>query len=83
MLEFYLAGHPKTKLFITHGGMLGNQEATYHGVPMVGFPIGADQYYNLGKVASDGVGVTLEWNNFTADSLVAAVKRVISTPTFV
>ncbi|KAK7913465.1 hypothetical protein WMY93_013676 [Mugilogobius chulae] len=42
-----LLGHPKTRLFVAHGGTNGIQEALYHGVPVVGIPVFFDQYDNL------------------------------------
>ncbi|KAK1898216.1 UDP-glucuronosyltransferase 2B17 [Dissostichus eleginoides] len=42
-------GHPKTKVFVTHGGTNGIYEAIYHGVPVLGIPLIFDQYDNMTK----------------------------------
>lgn len=39
-----ILANPKTKLFITHSGLLSTQEATSYGVPMIGMPVFADQF---------------------------------------
>jgi glucuronosyltransferase len=80
MILTLMSGHPKCKAFVTHGGMFGTQEASYHGVPMVGFPMGADQHLNLAKSTMDGVAVELDWHNYTADSLAKTINLVISDP---
>ncbi len=41
-----LLGHAKTQVFITHCGASGQFESLYHGVPMVMFPMFAEQHYN-------------------------------------
>ncbi|KAB7505537.1 Cyanidin-3-O-glucoside 2-O-glucuronosyltransferase [Armadillidium nasatum] len=51
-----LLGHPKIKLFITHGGLLSTMESTYHGVPVIGMPVMADQETNMLEVQSEGWG---------------------------
>lgn len=38
-----LLGHPKCRLFVSHGGINGVLEAAYHGVPIAGYPMFADQ----------------------------------------
>lgn len=40
----YLSAHPKIKMFITHGGLLSIQEALWHKVPMISFPIFAGKH---------------------------------------
>jgi glucuronosyltransferase len=39
-----ILGHPKVKVFITHGGLLGTQEGVHRNVPLLGIPIYADQH---------------------------------------
>lgn len=38
-----ILAHKNVKLFITHGGIYGLQEAIYHGVPVIMFPFYGDQ----------------------------------------
>ena len=47
--QFDLLSHKKTKLIISHCGSNGLQEALIAGVPIIGFPIFADQPHNAGK----------------------------------
>ncbi|XP_063314815.1 UDP-glucuronosyltransferase 2B31-like isoform X2 [Pelobates fuscus] len=77
-----LLGHPKTKAFITHGGTNGIYEAIYHGVPMVGIPLFADQPDNMVHMKTKGMAVMLDFIKMETQDLVDAVNAVINNPTY-
>ncbi|XP_059578160.1 UDP-glucuronosyltransferase 2A2 isoform X4 [Alligator mississippiensis] len=77
-----LLGHAKTKAFITHGGTNGIYEAIYHGVPMVGIPIFADQPDNIAHMRAKGMAVELDFNTMKAQDLVDAVNMVVNNFTY-
>lgn len=69
---------PRTKLLIGHGGLLGLQEATWYGVPVIGIPFFADQLQNVDKLVRGGVGVRLFLNELHELSLKQAVQDVMT-----
>ncbi|XP_072561523.1 UDP-glucuronosyltransferase 2A1-like [Paramormyrops kingsleyae] len=77
-----LLGHPKTKAFITHGGTNGVYEAIYHGVPMVGIPLFADQPDNMIHMRAKGAAVILDFNSMQSKDLVDAIRTVIRDPSY-
>ncbi|XP_029456513.1 UDP-glucuronosyltransferase 2A2-like isoform X2 [Rhinatrema bivittatum] len=77
-----LLGHPKTKAFITHGGTNGIYEAIYHGIPMVGLPLFADQPDNLAHMKAKGMAVVLDFNTLEEQDMVDALNTVINNPTY-
>lgn len=77
-----LLGHPNTKLFITHCGISGQYESLYHAVPMIGFPVLADQPINSKLMELKVLGIAMDINNFTVDDLVRNIEEVIENPKY-
>ncbi|XP_051026300.1 UDP-glucuronosyltransferase 2A1 isoform X4 [Acomys russatus] len=77
-----LLGHPKTRAFITHGGTNGIYEAIYHGIPMVGVPMFADQPDNIAHMKAKGAAVEVDMNTMTSADLLNAVRTVINDPSY-
>ncbi|XP_040823467.1 UDP-glucuronosyltransferase 2B16-like isoform X3 [Ochotona curzoniae] len=77
-----LLGHPKTKAFATHGGANGIYEAIYHGIPMVGIPLFAEQPDNVAYMRAKGAAVTLDWKTMSSADLLNALKTVIHDPSY-
>ncbi|XP_010897767.1 UDP-glucuronosyltransferase 2A1-like isoform X1 [Esox lucius] len=77
-----LLGHPKTRAFITHGGTNGIYEAIYHGVPMVGIPLFADQPDNMVHMKTKGAAVIMDFNTMKTQDLVDGLNTVINEPLY-
>ncbi|KAL2780351.1 UDP-glucuronosyltransferase 2B7 isoform 3 [Daubentonia madagascariensis] len=77
-----LLGHPKTKAFITHGGANGIYEAIYHGVPLVGIPLFADQPSNIAHMKAKGAAVRVDFNTMSSTDLLNALKTIINDPIY-
>lgn len=74
-----LLGHPKMRVFVTHGGTNGVQEAIYHGVPVVGLPLFFDQPDNLSRIQAKGgaviVDIAMLDRHIFGDALMAALHN--------
>ncbi|XP_036897836.1 UDP-glucuronosyltransferase 2B31-like [Sturnira hondurensis] len=77
-----LLGHPKTKAFVTHGGANGVYEAIYHGIPMVGLPLFADQPDNIVRMKIKGAAVRLDINTMSSADFLNALRTVINDPSY-
>ncbi|KAG7237911.1 hypothetical protein INR49_031704 [Caranx melampygus] len=73
-----ILGHPKTKVFVTHGGTNGIYEAIYHGVPVLGIPLIFDQYDNMVRLKARGVAEIVEVTTLDVESLTNALKNILS-----
>uniref|UniRef100_A0A182P4R4 UDP-glucuronosyltransferase n=1 Tax=Anopheles epiroticus TaxID=199890 RepID=A0A182P4R4_9DIPT len=74
-----LLAHPNIRLFITHSGLLSTQEAIWHGVPIIGFPVFADQFRNINYCVERGIGKRLSIQRFQAEELVQTVREVLGS----
>jgi glucuronosyltransferase len=77
-----ILGHPKIKMFITHGGLLSTEEAVYHGVPLIGFPMFGDQDWNIKQAENLGFALGIDISEMTEDMLLDSINRILHEPKF-
>ncbi|PZC72369.1 hypothetical protein B5X24_HaOG200273 [Helicoverpa armigera] len=77
-----LLRHPNVKAFITQGGLQSTDEAISAGVPMVGLPIVADQWYNTEKYVHHKIGVKLDLDELSEQQLKNAIKTVVGNKSY-
>lgn len=65
---------------MNHGGLLSLFETVYHGVPVVAMPVFCDHDSNSHKAEQDGYAIKLELKELTAETLLAAINKVIHDP---
>ncbi|XP_023318278.1 UDP-glucuronosyltransferase 2C1-like isoform X2 [Trichogramma pretiosum] len=70
--------HKNVKLFITHGGLMGSQEALYYGVPMIGIPLFGDQPINVDKFVQMKMSLKIDFDNLTTNSLDWALNEIFT-----
>ena len=64
-----ILAHPNLRVFVTHGGLLSTQEALFHGVPLVGFPLANDQQANMMRAEENGFAIRLDLQTMTRQLL--------------
>ncbi|XP_059480629.1 UDP-glucosyltransferase 2-like [Neocloeon triangulifer] len=77
-----ILSHPNVKLFITHGGLLSTQEASYYGMPLVGIPMVGDQMLNVIRSQNMGYALQLSYQNLTKETILNTIKKVLNEPSF-
>lgn len=70
--------HPKVKLFVSHGGLSGVYEVLSAGVPVLGFPIFADQYRNIDNLVEAGMAISMDISSVTKDNLFNNIVEIIN-----
>ncbi|XP_011499547.1 PREDICTED: UDP-glucuronosyltransferase 2A1-like [Ceratosolen solmsi marchali] len=74
--------HKNVRVFITHGGLMGCQEALFYGVPMIGIPLFADQLSNILKFVAKNMAIKINYNNLTMISIDEALYSVLNNPIY-
>ncbi|XP_013139053.1 PREDICTED: UDP-glucuronosyltransferase 2B7-like [Papilio polytes] len=74
--QMTLLRHPKIKVFITQGGLQSTDEAITAGVPLIGIPILADQWYNTEQYVHFNIGVKLSYNKINVMQLRDSIDRL-------
>ncbi|XP_046836138.1 uncharacterized protein LOC124431841 [Vespa crabro] len=74
--------HPNVKAFITHGGLMGTQEAISCGVPMIGIPIFCDQFANVANYVEKNIVIKLDYENLSQDEMDAALNTILNNSTY-
>ncbi|XP_071872819.1 UDP-glucosyltransferase 2-like [Bombus fervidus] len=74
--------HPNIRVFVTHGGLMGTQEATYYGVPMIGIPVFADQIKNINILVEKNVAVLIDIDDITEHTMDVALNTVLYDPRY-
>ncbi|KAF2882089.1 hypothetical protein ILUMI_24092 [Ignelater luminosus] len=72
--------HPNVKLFVSHGGLMGTQEAIYCGIPRLGIPLFADQLLNLKASEAMGLAISVDYNEITKENVLNAAKTLLEDP---
>ncbi|KAL7630942.1 UNVERIFIED_CONTAM: hypothetical protein RMT77_018766 [Armadillidium vulgare] len=76
-----LLGHPKIRLFITHGGQLSTLEALFNGVPVMGIPLFSDQHSNMKIVESEGWGRVIDLKKLDEHSFRILIQEMLNNKT--
>uniref|UniRef100_A0A914WA21 glucuronosyltransferase n=1 Tax=Plectus sambesii TaxID=2011161 RepID=A0A914WA21_9BILA len=77
-----LLAHPKIRAFFTHGGYNSLTEATYTGVPLIVMPLFGDQIANVKRIERSGVGVAVDKEELTEQSVVDALTKVLEDESY-
>ncbi|XP_050682126.1 UDP-glycosyltransferase UGT5-like isoform X2 [Leptidea sinapis] len=77
-----ILNHPNIKVFISHGGLIGTQEAIYGGVPIIGIPIYGDQLNNLFSIEELGIGRILRYHDINEENLFELLSEFVNTDAY-
>lgn len=73
--------HPNVKAFVSHGGLMGSSEAAHCGIPTVLTPMYGDQFMNSAAFVNRKMGVVVNYEDITRDTMLAALREVLKPET--
>ncbi|CAH0547842.1 unnamed protein product [Brassicogethes aeneus] len=74
--------HPKTKLFITQGGLQSLQESIFFEIPMMVFPFFGDQMHNAKMIEHKKIGKYFKHKSFHPLEFESAIFQLIKDPKY-
>lgn len=77
------AAHPKVIAYMMQGGLQSLQEAVHYAVPVVAIPFFGDQYFNARKILDASIGLTLDIDTITENSVVQTLTEIVENKTWV
>lgn len=77
-----LLNHPRTKLFITHGGLKSLKEAACSKMPTLFMPIFGEQVRNAWLGYHHGFGQIINKFNVTSDYLLSLIQEMLTNPSY-
>lgn len=75
-----ILAHPNLKVFISHCGLGSVVEAKFHGVPIVGIPLGIDQNGNVDSIIKEGWAEKVQIETLNEIELETALRKVLNEP---
>ena len=75
-----LLAHKDIKAFVSHVGHNSLYESAYHGVPVVAFPLFADQHGNAKKIVHFGLGLSVDHQTTNVQELFETIELVVNEP---
>ena len=78
-----LLAHKDIKAFVSHVGHNSLYESTYHGVPVVAFPLFGDQPANARKAEHFGLGLAVDYKSTNAQQMFETIELVVSEPRYI
>ncbi|KAM3611956.1 uncharacterized protein V6R79_026395 [Siganus canaliculatus] len=77
-----LLGHEKMRLFISHGGQNSLLQAVYHAVPVLAIPLFGDQFDNVVRAETKGLGLTIKPTHITGELLGSTIQTLLQDVRF-
>ena len=77
-----LLAHENIKAFVSHAGHNSFYESSYHGVPLIVFPLCCDGISIATKVEHFGLGVAVDHRTVNAQELLEAIELVVNEPRY-
>ncbi|XP_011172227.1 UDP-glucosyltransferase 2 [Solenopsis invicta] len=74
--------HPKVIAYMMQGGLQSLQEAVHYAVPVVAIPFFGDQYFNARKILDAGIGLTLDIDTITENSIVQTLTEIVENKAY-